>query len=138
MATSDRPSPCSARDIEWHVCGRHLWLVTEDFMGRDAVVEFLARMFDGCFRIGVNDALASDRHAVVLGTMTGKRNGKTFEQKFTHVFPANGEVAEEFWHLSMDQDLDDGLWSQRFCGWGPREIWSRFGSEGPRTERQMT
>jgi ketosteroid isomerase-like protein len=65
-------------DVVWHQGGRNQ--TAGDYQGIDAVLGLFQKLFaltDGTFRARTHDILASDDHVVVLGTISGERQGRS-------------------------------------------------------------
>jgi uncharacterized protein len=100
-----------SEDVVIHIPGRGPG--TGDFRGRDGVTEAfqqLAGILDGPPGWEVHDILATDDHAVVLGTQTFRRGGKTLDDRQAVVLHiSNGHATEVWVHPSDQYAIDEFL-----------------------------
>ncbi|SRR5258708_6941231 len=100
-----------APDIVWHVPGKNHF--AGDHEGIDNVLAlFLANLqeTDGTFKVEMHDAVANDDHAVVLGTVSGQRDGKSLNDRYTHVAHIKDGLITESWIFGEHQDVVDDFW----------------------------
>ncbi len=62
---------------------------------------------DGTFKVEVHDILGSDDHAVVLGTASGQRNGKSLSSPYAHVCHLRDGKLVEAWIVDFDPSKTD-------------------------------
>jgi ketosteroid isomerase-like protein len=100
-----------APDIVWHVPGKsHL---SGDYKGvDDTMASFLANMqeTDGTFRLEVHDILGSDDHAVALATVKAEKDGKSLDDRYTHIVHIKDGKLTESWIMGEHQDEVDAFW----------------------------
>jgi ketosteroid isomerase-like protein len=87
-----------ADEIVWHEIGRD-----EPRRGK---AELRAAMMDGAgdstFAYEIHDVLANDGHAIVLGSATVTRGGKTIDYRTAEIFHIRDGKAVERWAFSDD------------------------------------
>ena len=97
-----------ADDIAWHIGGTSL--VSGDYRGPQEVLGFfgkLAELSGGTFRLEVHDILANDKHAVVLATASGQRDGQALAAREAQIWHVADGRRTEFWAFAENQaDLD--------------------------------
>jgi ketosteroid isomerase-like protein len=101
----------SEPDIVWHASGRGAR--AGDFRGREAVLDYLARIGDDVDRwdVELDDVLVGDTHAVMLLRVTGERPAKSLSTGFVLIFRFSGERVAEVWSVARDQFDVDAFWS---------------------------
>jgi uncharacterized protein len=103
-ADMQRVADFFADDVVWHIGGRGP--LAGDYRGKDEVLGFLAKtmeMTGGTFSLEIHDILANDEHAVALVVARGERQGKTLEDRQTHVLHIKGGKVSEYWAHPGDQ-----------------------------------
>jgi ketosteroid isomerase-like protein len=99
-------------DIEWTTPGRNRFAGVR--RGVDEVINLFVQQMqetNGTFHVDVHDILANDEHAVALATVSGERNGKKLNDRYSHVVHIkNGRVAES-WILDENPDAVDEFWA---------------------------
>jgi ketosteroid isomerase-like protein len=96
------------KDIVWHNPGNNP--TSGDHRGVDAVIASFVKQFeltDGTFKVEIHDILGSDDHAVVLGTASGQRNGKSLSEPYAHVCHLRDGRVTESWILDFDPSKTD-------------------------------
>jgi ketosteroid isomerase-like protein len=89
-----------ADDIVWHEIGR-----PEPRRGKDELrATMTAGPSDVTITYDVHDVVANDDHAVVLGTATATRGGKTLEYRTAEIFHIREGKATERWAFSDDTE----------------------------------
>jgi ketosteroid isomerase-like protein len=100
-----------APDITWHNPGHnHL---SGEHRGVDDVIAMFMRQFEetnGTFKVEVHDVLGNDEHAVVLGTASGEKDGKSISDNYTHVAHLVDGRLTESWIFAERQDEVDAFW----------------------------
>ncbi len=99
-----------APDIVWHAPGRNQ--LSGDFHGVDAVIGLFTKQFEltgGTFRVEVHDILASDEHAVAIASLSSERDGKTYNDLYTHVCHYEDGRLKEAWIVSFNPYQGDEL-----------------------------
>lgn len=99
-----------AEDAVWH--GRGSTRYGGDFKGKEKILGFLAQFAQDFeeSKLDVHDILANDEHAVVLITSSGRRKGKSYEDKVVHVHHINDEgKTTEFWFVIDTEQLKEAL-----------------------------
>lgn len=100
-----------APDIVWHVPGHsHL---AGDYRGVDATIGLFVKQFEetgGTFKVELHDMLGNDTHAVALGVFSGTRDGRSIEDRYTHVAHISGGRLTESWIFGANQDKVDEFW----------------------------
>jgi uncharacterized protein len=100
-----------APDIVWHVPGHnHL---SGDHRGVDNVLDLFMKNFQetsGTFKVEVHDLLGNDSHAVALATVSGQREGKSLNDRYTHVVHIQNGKLVESWIFAEHQDVVDDFW----------------------------
>lgn len=98
-----------APDIIWHSPGSGP--LSGDHHGVDEVIGSFAKSFEltgGTLTVELHDVLANDEHGVALATVRGERNGKTLEDRYTHVVHVrDGKVVESWIHQWDPNAVDD-------------------------------
>ena len=98
-------------NIVWHIGGHNHF--TGDHAGVDNVLAlFLANMqeTDGTFKVEVHDILGSDAHAVAIATVSGVKEGRTVNDRYTHIAHfSDGKLAES-WIFQEHPDKVDEFW----------------------------
>jgi uncharacterized protein len=100
-----------ADDIEWNFSGHSRYAGTHK--GADTVIGLFGQQFqetNGTFKVELHDMLANDTHAVALATVSGKRDGKTLSDNYTHVAHIEGGKLKESWIFQENQDKVDDFW----------------------------
>ena len=98
-------------NLVWHLPGHnHL---SGDHVGVDNVLALFGRNFQetgGTFKVEAHDILGNDSHAVALSIVSGEKDGKRLNDRFTHVIHiSNGKVTES-WIFNENQDKTDEFW----------------------------
>jgi uncharacterized protein len=96
------------KDIVWHNPGKNV--TSGDHHGPEAVIASFVKQFeltDGTFKVEIHDVLGSDDHAVVLGTASGQRNGKTLDSQYAHVCHMRDGKLVEAWIVDFDPSKTD-------------------------------
>jgi uncharacterized protein len=98
-------------NLVWHLPGHnHL---SGDHVGVDNVLALFGRNFQetgGTFKVETHDILGNDSHAVALAIVSGEKDGKRLNDRFTHVIHlSNGKVTES-WIFNENQDKTDEFW----------------------------
>jgi hypothetical protein len=111
MATIDT---LFADDIVWHVPGTGI--MAGDYKGKEEVINMFGRLFQetgGNFKIDIHDVLANDEHAVCINTVSGERNGVSFESKSVDVFhPTPDGKVNEYWSCAENQAALDAAFAE--------------------------
>lgn len=100
-----------APDIVWHVPGNNHF--SGDYRGVDTTLELFMKNMqetEGTFKVEVHDILANDEHAVALAVVSGKRQGKSLSDRYTHVAHVKGGRITESWIYGEHQDQVDAFW----------------------------
>ena len=71
----------------------------------------LKEMSGGTFKMEVHDIMASDRHGLVLGTMSLTRNGKPTEYRTVHVWRIEGGKPVAWYEYPRDLYQYDAIWT---------------------------
>jgi len=101
-----------AEDVVYHTGGRSP--IAGDFRGIDETLQSFAKIFElsgGTFKVEIHDVLANDEHAVVLAFASGKRDGKSLDQRYAHVLHLKDRKFTESWIHNEDQYAADDFWS---------------------------
>ena len=101
-----------APDIVWNVPGHNKF--SGSHRGVDDVLNVFMQNFqetNGTWRVEVHDILANDEHAVALGTVSGERNGKRLNDRYTHVVHIKDGKVTESWLFGENQDAVDDFWA---------------------------
>jgi uncharacterized protein len=101
-----------AEDMRWHVSGRSP--LAGDGEGAAQFLEWLGRVFElsgGTWSFELQDVLANDQQAVVLGTQRAEREGKHWEDNALGVYHIRDGKIAEFWNYLGDQYAADEFWS---------------------------
>jgi ketosteroid isomerase-like protein len=100
-----------APDIVWNVAGRNRYAGAH--RGVQAAVNLFvqqAQETNGTLKVEVHDILANDEHAVALATISATRDGKSVNDRYTHVVHiADGKVTES-WIYAEDPYAVDEFW----------------------------
>jgi len=100
-----------APDIVWHVPGKnHL---AGDHSGVDNVLALFGRNFaetGGTFKVDVHDILGNDTHGVAIANVSGQREGKSLDDRYTHVVHVKDGKITESWIFTEHQDTVDDFW----------------------------
>lgn len=99
-------------EIVWHSPGKGP--LAGDYRGLDEVFGLFGKVVElsgGTYRNDLHDILANDEHAVALITAHAEREGKTLDNKQTHVFHVRGGKATEVWLDIGDLYANDEFWS---------------------------
>jgi uncharacterized protein len=100
-----------APDIVWNIPGHNRF--SGEHRGVDDVLNLFAQNFQetsGTFRVDIHDILANDEHAVALATVSGERNGKKLNDRYTHVVHIKDGRVTESWIFGENQDVVDAFW----------------------------
>ena len=98
--------------VVYHVGGQSP--ITGDYKGQDEVFGLFGKLFElsgGTLKLEVHDVLANDEHGVALVGMTAKRDDKSIDMNYTHVFHLKDGNVSEFWGFEEDQRRSDEFWS---------------------------
>jgi ketosteroid isomerase-like protein len=97
--------------IVWHIAGNNHY--SGDHIGVDNVLALFGSNFqetNGTFKVEPHDILANDKHAVAISTVSGEKDGKKLNDRYTHVVHiSNGKVTES-WIFGEHQDKVDEFW----------------------------
>ncbi|GAC1341307.1 MAG: nuclear transport factor 2 family protein [Candidatus Dormibacteria bacterium] len=91
------------KDIVWHSPGRNP--LSGEYRGVDAVLGLFGKQFEltnGTFKVELHDVLASDDHAVAMGTLSADRNGASLTEQYVHVCHFRDGKLTEAWILDFD------------------------------------
>jgi len=101
----------SEPDIVWHASGRGPR--AGDFRGRDAVLDYLARIGDDVERwdVELDDVLVGDVYAAMLLRVTGERPARSLSAGFVLIFRFTAGRVAEVWSVARDQFAVDEFWS---------------------------
>ena len=114
-AYGDAPAsmaPFLSDDIVWHVGGDHP--LSGDYRGRDAVLEYFARVRDGSdggLHLEPVNVMADDEHAAIFMRVTGSRGDVQLDTVMAEALRLDAQGRwSEFWALADDQDAVDAFW----------------------------
>lgn len=100
-----------ADDITWHSPGTGKFSGTRK--GADDTIALFVQQFEesgGTFKVETHDILANDEHAVVLGTWSAQREGRSASSNYTHVVHVAGGKISESWIFDEDPAKSDAFW----------------------------
>jgi len=100
-------------DAVYRVPGHNL--VSGNYRGKQEIRDFFMRLFEvtgGTMRLGVDDVMGDDHHAVMFWTLTAERNGKSLDAHGAMAFKLDDEGKfTESWFLYSDQAAYDDFYS---------------------------
>src|SRR3954464_11219281 len=100
-----------ASDVVHRVPGKNRF--SGDHKGRDNVLAMYAELgktTEGTLQAVLTEVYGSDHGAVAIFTSTGKRNGKTLNEKRVLVFQLVAGKAIDMDEIALDGKVDDAFW----------------------------
>lgn len=97
-----------ADDIVYHVGGHHS--LAGDYHGRDDVLAFFKRRSartGGTFAYTPHDLLASNDHAVAIGSVSAQRGDDAYTWNIVTVYHVRDKRVSECWIVDADPDTAD-------------------------------
>lgn len=89
-----------AEDVVWHVPGDHP--LAGEYVGRERLLEFLARLGPLGFTIREHDVFADDEHLCALSFIGARREGLEVEMRVVSVFHFREGRQTERWFYPED------------------------------------
>ena len=96
----DTVAALMAEDVVWHVPGDHP--LAGDHVGRERVLELLARLGPLGFTIREHDVFANDEHLCALSFIGARREGLEVETRVVSVFHFRDGQQTERWFYPED------------------------------------
>ena len=96
----DTVASLMAEDVVWHVPGDHP--LAGDHVGRERVLELLARLGPLGFTIREHDVFANDEHLCALSFIGARREGLEVETRVVSVFHYRDGQQTERWFYPED------------------------------------
>ena len=100
-------------DLVLHVAGRSP--LSGEYRGVDEVFGFFGKLFElsgGTFALELHDAVANDRHAIGLSSISAQRDGKTLDgAKGVELYHIQDGRVTEAWFTTEDDYSFDEFWS---------------------------
>lgn len=100
-------------DIKWHDLGSNNPL-GGTYEGVGAVMTFFAKTFEmtgDTLHIALHDVTSSEGHVVALVRLTGRREGKSLDDKSLFVVHVKDDKVFEVYSYAEDQPSTDDFWS---------------------------
>jgi ketosteroid isomerase-like protein len=89
--------------VVWHAAGRNP--LSGDYRGVEDVLGFFGRTVqhtEGSFRVSVEEVLVNDDGAAVVQRSSGRRNGKSFDDRGVQLFRIRDGKTVEVWQYAGD------------------------------------